>query len=496
MNRILLIVTVFIVALTTSVSAQETEGVSKFNPEDTWMYRVAHMPDCYYGDELSTVFEEQLYEMKVIDEVELDGKKYYRLSWSIKGATEENHNRYFYLREENGAYYSYILDPVYSEDDSPYHPNVKTGEGEYLIYDFNMEFDDTYIAPICTYRDKDDLSIFKYQMVKIYVFGKRTDNEGRRVLNIMCEQLNRYAPSFNDIILTIVEGFGPLSPGNIATVIVPEMLGMSTNPTDMHLESVTNTDGKEIYLSDLDIKAGFCEERNYTWVYAMFDKNGDARYHKMGFNYFPPKSTYRRFGTLGVSKNPDGDWEKTDFNRYYVREENGKVWLYHTENSMHFLNGSYAPRLESLIYDFGVPDGEELTFYSPRGEKTAKIATGLTEVGGEDMLSYTFEGSDGVKCVEGIGITKGGILPAVNTEFHGQAWTDESYVGCVLIAVYDGDGNLIFRQDLPSEIETVNADNGFVAPSDRLFDLQGRELREPMPGQPYIKGGKIFVETN
>ena len=153
--------------------------------------------------------------------------------------------------------------------------------------------------------------------------------------------------------------------------------------------------------------------------------------------------------------------------------------------------------MESLIYDFGASDDEELTFYSPEGEKEAKISTGFTLVGGEDKLSYTFEGSDGVKCVESIGITKGGILPAVNTEFHRPVSADDdSFVGAVLVAVYDGEGNLVFRQDLPDAVDAISAsEGGFIAPADRLYDLQGRELREPVPGQPYIKGGKVFVET-
>ena len=45
-------------------------------------------------------------------------------------------------------------------------------------------------------------------------------------------------------------------------------------------------------------------------------------------------------------------------------------------------------------------------------------------------------------------------------------------------------------------MEAISAsEGGFTAPEDRLYDLQGRELREPVPGQPYIKGGKVFVET-
>lgn len=478
--------------------AQEPDVLSKFNPEDTWMYRFAWWPESMYGDSPSAFYRVHKLEMKVVDEVEINNKLFYHLSWNVDGKYENIPSNGFYLREENGAYYNYFPQE-YCDGYNKINP------GEYLIYDFNMEVGKGYQVPFMTIDRSGGMGYLGHfygssGIAQLYVRKNYIDEFGRRVLELDCMDVSKPG-SLTGLLpnsIKIVEGLGPMECGNIAMFIFPETHGCAERLPTVDFEASYYHDGEEKYVSDLDKKIGFIKERDYIWIYAEFDKYGNVGYRKMGFNYIvnsaPLEPTpFRRFGTLGIGNTPDGNWEKTDFKPCYVREEDGKVFLFHSENSLYWL--SSAPRLESLIYDFGAPDGEELTFYSPRGEKTAKIATGLTEVGGEEMLSYTFEGSDGVKCVEGIGITKGGILPAVNTEFHGQAWTDESYVGCVLIAVYDGDGNLIFRQDLPSEIETVNADNGFVAPSDRLFDLQGRELREPMPGQPYIKGGKIFVET-
>ena len=71
---------------------------------------------------------------------------------------------------------------------------------------------------------------------------------------------------------------------------------------------------------------------------------------------------------------------------------------------------------------------------------------------------------------------------------------DETYCGAVLVAVYDKEGRLIYSQDLPDGIgEITDSDDGYVEPAHRIFDLQGRELRAPAPGQPYIRGGKVRI---
>ncbi|MBD5269035.1 MAG: hypothetical protein HDS43_00180 [Bacteroides sp.] len=484
----------------TSLFAQEPEGEAVFNPEDTWEYRYATWPESSYGDDSTRFYDVHKFEMKVVDDVILDSKTFYRLSWEEKDAPETNTCNNFYLREENGAYYTYV-----SEEYSEYKPEIETGE--YLLYDFNMEKGEIYKAPfIMVFRigGTVNISYAPLGLAEVYVSEKYLDEEGRRVLELNCWEWSDHGGGalLYPQNVKVVEGIGPMECGNIAMFIFSEIDGWYDRLPSIDFEVLIDRDGEEIYYSDFDKEVGFCKERDYTWIYAEFDKYGNVSYRKMGFNYLSrntnpadPYGAQRRFGTLGVSNDLNGDWDKVDFNRFYVREKDGKVYLFHSENSLFWL--AEAPRMESLIYDFGASDGEELTFYSPEGEKEAKISTGFTLVGGEYKLSYTFEGSDGVRCVEGIGITKGGILPAVNTEFHRPASADdESFVGAVLVAVYDGEGNLLFRQDLPDAADAISAsEGGFIAPADRLYDLQGRELREAVPGQPYIKGGKVFVEA-
>ena len=478
------------------------ETTSWFNPDDTWEYLWVKRPWIYdyYPDWVDAdpiVFYSP-------DIVTREGKEYRRFVWNWKDDRHPLHypiESYFLLREEDGAYYAYI-DPA-KDDEPEADESKKSGinPGEYLLYDFNMEVGTKYAAPVTNFLNENDGGALlpKYcYLADFIVTGKSVDHYGRRVLVIKPYDEWEVNPAGDYLKINIVEGIGPIYNDCLLTALHfrPQISGWKPEPF-YTLYNVRNEEGEEIFINPVQTAAGFLAEQDYQWVYGLFDSEGNVSYMRMGFNYLieDKGKAYRRFKVDALSDNPDKDWTPVNGAVYTVREEKGKIWLLHSANYLEL--GENSSVVESLIYDFVAADGEELTFYSPKGWTSAKIATGLTEVGGEDKLSYTFEGSDGVKCVEGIGITKGGILPAVNTEFHRPSSADDvSFVGAVLVAVYDGEGNLIFRQDLPDAVEAISAsEGGFTAPADRLYDLQGRELSEPIPGQPYIRGGKVFVET-
>ncbi len=239
-------------------------------------------------------------------------------------------------------------------------------------------------------------------------------------------------------------------------------------------------DGDAVYLTSEVRGAGFWKEKDYTWVYGIYDSKGKVSYMKMEFNYYG--SGFRRFINTQVSESLDGGWYRPETEEqyvYYLREEDGKVYT----------------SKDNLLYDFNASDNSMLRIDTTEGFQDFNIKTSFTEVGGEETRSYTFEDSNGVKCVEGIGVVQGGILPCVNSRFKLPVDAeDDSYCGAVLLAVYDGEGNLIFSQEMPSGIGEITPDStGWVAPADRLYDLQGRELSEPQPGQPYIRAGKIHI---
>ena len=478
----------FVIMLGQSVFAQVESLCPLVDPGYEWRYNVVEYNAHHVALEDSWINLQPM-NLRVIGNETIEGKDYSYMQLLLNQTGTPTSLSYFYLREEDGAWYTYIDPDKYS------HPEMMPLEkGEYLLYDFNLEAGDTFDAPAFDfdffkangYEDIDpDFSYPGVGMCHFKVKSKTVDKSGRRVLTLSGERIDYTFVGFIPEEIKVVEGVGPLSDGTLAMYcfMLAPISGYSANIDFLEIQ-----DDKSgiVYLNPDQRNAGFLDSRDYTWIYGVFDSEGGVSYRKMQFNYYWTREYYqseeytsfRRFGTVGVSDSADGPWERTPFIDYsYVREENGKVW-----NSAN-----------DLLYDFNVTDCSTLTIYTTGGYVTAGITKGLTEVGGEEKLSYTFEGSDGVTCVEGIGITKGGILPAVNTEFDREAYG--SFSNAVLVAVYDGDGNLIFRQDLPSEIKAIDSDNGFIAPAERIYDLQGRELREPVPDQPYIKGGKIFVET-
>ncbi len=426
---------------------------------------------------------------------ERDGNTYWRLEWNTKDKEFDN-PPYFLFREDHGTCYTYIEYPADTE--------VGAGDvqpGEYLVYDFNMEEGESFDAPALLigavfegYSPR-STSLFHFEIKKKY-----TDDSGRRVLELSCKSLDE--KYIGEETVKVVEGVGFIQNGTVASLVLPfQTTGFKAGPYVM-FNQMLDKDGETVFLNPNELEAGFFKERDYTWIYGIYDSKGNVSYAKCGFNYLAAitpegedtKSVYRRFGTFATSDSMEGEWKDANFNCSLVREDAGKVWLYHSEGLTNY-DPYKTPLQESLIYDFNATYASELTLYTPDGEQEFYVIPTTSVVGGKNVKSYIFREGNYVKCVEGIGIVKGGILPCVNGEFRLPLTDDDtSYCGAALLAVYDGDGNLLFSQDMPSGIGEIATDaDGWTAPADRLYDLQGRELREPQPGQPYIKGGKIYV---
>ena len=148
--------------------------------------------------------------------------------------------------------------------------------------------------------------------------------------------------------------------------------------------------------------------------------------------------------------------------------------------------------------------------FTTSGVVNATLISKSTEkVYHEDTLLQVFELEDGkiIEVIKGLGnVTRGtyatieldgattenpeGITPSYMLN------TTEGYPA-FLIKVYNFYSDSYYLNDrrFLECVESLDAEGGFTAPEDRLYDLQGRELREAVPGQPYIKGGKVFVET-
>lgn len=216
----------------------------------------------------------------------------------------------------------------------------------------------------------------------------------------------------------------------------------------------------------------------------------------------------------------------------YLREENGKVytliedmedprtdtrdpslgWLYIPGNSDSDGNKKYS---EYLLYDFnieenGIYDGISFVTGSAWNNRFAILNVSYVEIDGEeykkmyvcpeDELEYheTYDTpySSYQSIVEGIGAIGYGCL-----NYHEFIdWPLRLYAHNYFTCLYDMDGNVIYSEDPEyfgfeygsfASVKNMAEDTGEVpAP---LYDILGRRILAPAPGQLYIRGGKKHI---
>ena len=162
----------------------------------------------------------------------------------------------------------------------------------------------------------------------------------------------------------------------------------------------------------------------------------------------------------------------------------------------------------------GIPDDGEYFVYCFDGQiplyetfilsdKTGKYRkevvtvedTEIINVAGEkchrQIVSVSGRPNEKFVIVEGIGANTGWLYePAWGNpkayEVNGLATLKE---------VLDGEGNVIFRyEDFGPTNAVEGIEDDCAAEADtRMFDLFGREIRDPRPGTVYVRGGRKFV---
>ena len=184
----------------------------------------------------------------------------------------------------------------------------------------------------------------------------------------------------------------------------------------------------------------------------------------------------------------------------FMREENGVVYTLRSDGQ------------EALIYDFNHKEGESYqgtTFVtdSPRTYQFNVISDHTAEIDGEECKVFQVAVSDSWGMgpthtfIEGIGAAEYGCLNY--HEFYDQP--TGMWMRNVLSRVFDMDGNVIFRAlsagDRYDELEygPFSGTNEVftVAPqpkaNDALYDMVGRRISKPVPGQLYIQDGKKHI---
>ena len=190
----------------------------------------------------------------------------------------------------------------------------------------------------------------------------------------------------------------------------------------------------------------------------------------------------------------------------YLREEDGRIYRYNDDT----FRVDYEEK-EYLLYDFNAGKGDVFS------------CLGLDNYGGyqgcmfdvlvDDITEYTYGGTifncqhlhvldphlnlngrdEDPWVVEGVGSVRGLLMaPQFGVQTLGMRWT-YYYIRTMTTL----DGKILFESDYwKTGVEEIESgDKDFCSPSDRIYDLQGRELTVPVNGQPYIRGGKVMVET-
>ncbi|MDE6551680.1 MAG: hypothetical protein K2K98_01770 [Muribaculaceae bacterium] len=203
----------------------------------------------------------------------------------------------------------------------------------------------------------------------------------------------------------------------------------------------------------------------------------------------------------------------------WMREENGKVYLlldgWGPDSEMY--SGSSTDPYEGLLYDFNAVNDssyEGISQYRHFGNDPGRYCEGsylVTSVGTETV------GDEEVKCwnvkfcpkgqeelspqvfsiVEGIGIIDYGGLFYLETFYmtSGGSIFYNSFDCCM-----DLDGNILYPKDYNKELpgggltsSVTEIGQEAVAEAAPIYDILGRRITEPVPGQLYIQGGKKHI---
>lgn len=200
----------------------------------------------------------------------------------------------------------------------------------------------------------------------------------------------------------------------------------------------------------------------------------------------------------------------------YLREEDGKVYTlitdversdYGLHGHLYIPNGSDAHPAdleEKLIYDFTCAEGETYLGLTVNGysvdEITYKVkSTEFVDIDGEQhrrLLVSPEEYNENLELpmVEGIGIaSEYGCLTTIHIAMPTCPCMDHMFH-----RVLDMDGKMIYPTNeyvssIPIDFLGVGSIAGQAEETAPIYDVFGRRISNPAPGQLYIQGGKKFI---
>ena len=209
----------------------------------------------------------------------------------------------------------------------------------------------------------------------------------------------------------------------------------------------------------------------------------------------------------------------------YLREEDGKVWIYHPEDYLLYkpTDNGWVETIESvstgnevLVYDFTALPQDEIcppafvVQTEGRGDNfvlsnrmqlevksNARDNSRLLTITAGIPDYFTGDGSDcKFEYVEGVGNVGSGNFAAMENIILYQASLFAPIYHCGFNNQYDLEGNVVFEgrgMEIPKfeGVSAVASDAGNC--DNRMYDLMGREINNPLPGTIYIRGGRKYV---
>ena len=197
----------------------------------------------------------------------------------------------------------------------------------------------------------------------------------------------------------------------------------------------------------------------------------------------------------------------------YMREINGKICRYNTPEER---NGWRNHVAETLVYDFSLDaDGTFTTWYFPsfgssghgvplvstvtvieNGETDKKgkkfkhqifdvIAKGQYYLDGDYVVSLDKR----ITVLQEVGLTEGGTVSKWDCIHPLNNGDGPNY----LMRVTDPDGTVIYYDQWAEMMSAGQIECDPAAADNRMYDLMGREIRDPQPGTVYIRNGKKYV---
>ena len=419
---------------------------------------------------------------------ELYGKTYFPVK-----ATETD-EVYAYMRQDGGKVYILVDGSIYEQlyyyqDDT--EVTLAPGD-EVLAYDFDANPGDTYMSV-----SSGDMGIYGIcQILEVTVDAVDTvivNGAARKRQTVHIDDMP-------NIQYTIVEGIG----ANEGLFFVPEYGPFTTGhgATFARIDEVTDIEGAVMFRwEDFDTPAYRpLVGENLTWNYDLYvDRVSTTVHESQSIKFGVPEELFGKTYWPVIYNNGE--------KQCYVRQEGERIYVLvdgECVSELHPTRGGYVLRKgdEALVYDFSADEGyvyamfgDYLSLYSTTVKKTDKVLVNGVIRKRAVLTSREFSDRE-IIVVEGIGSNRGYMC---QPQFMCTT-TGDGGAAIYLKNVTDAEGNVIFTAadfDAPSysaDVPEVGFDTGMNPVKDnKMYDLNGREIRGPLPGTVYILNGEKHV---